>query len=86
MNYDSNICVLLVTLMLSSNPLNSVSQNSNFKRDSLEKSLFKVSKRVTSLRVKVSNREYEYRVLLINDRYLCIVLLPLIFDFDFCCP
>lgn len=86
MNYVSNICVLLVTLMLSSNPLNSVSQNSNFKRDSLEKSLFKVSKRVTSLRVKVSNREYEYRMLLINDRYLCIVLLPLIFDFDFCCP
>ena len=86
MNYVSNICVLLVRLMLSSNLLNSVSQNSNFKRDSLEKSLFKVSKRVTSLRVKVSNRKYECRMLLINDRYLCIVLLPLIFDFDFCCP
>lgn len=52
----------------------------------MEKSLFKVSKRVTSLRVKVSNRKYECRMLLINDRYLCIVLLPLIFDFDFCCP
>ena len=75
-----HICVLLVRLVLSSNSLNSLSQNSNFKGECLGKPLFKVSQRVTSLRVKVINREDEYGIRLNNDRNLRIILLLLIFD------
>ena len=74
-----HICVLLVRLVLPSNSLNSLSQNSNFKGECLGKPLFQVSQRVTSLRVKVINREDEYGIRLNNDRHLRIILLLLIF-------